>query len=476
LLFNSLPFLIFFPTVLALYYLLPRRGQNLTLLIASYVFYATWDWRFLSLIIISTIVDYFCGLQIDQATTQKQKRSFLAFSLFTNLLILGFFKYFGFFYESAISSLSSLGIHSPQLALKILLPVGISFYTFQTMSYSIDIYKGKMKPTRNFLNFSLFVAYFPQLVAGPIERAKNLLPQIEGKRRTDGNMVLSGCWLILLGFFKKVVIGDGVAGFVDQAFSDPSALSGSAALGAAYLFAIQIYGDFSGYSDIARGCSRLLGIELMVNFRQPYLAKSMGEFWRRWHISLSTWFRDYVYIPLGGNRLGHWNTYRNLWITFLVTGFWHGANWTFLLWGVIHGVYLVVEKSMGLKPSKPYETSLLTGSIKNKVKGLLQILLVFHLAVFAFVIFRGATVTEGWSVLQAIFTAPYSTGDWTNIWRFFLYGGMLLIYDLSQELKRTDEPSAMYLPAVWGAVIATLLFIALLVFGGQVRAFIYFQF
>ncbi len=475
-LFNSLEFLYFLPIVLALYYVLPLRGQNLWLLAASYVFYGSWDERFLSLILISTVVDYWCGMEIHRRESPRARKILLGVSLATNLGILGFFKYFNFFYDSAVEGLAALGVTAPQVALAIVLPVGISFYTFQTLSYTIDIYNRKLEPTRDFLNFALFVAFFPQLVAGPIERARNLIPQIENPRTITGYKILSAFWLILLGFVKKVAIGDAIAPYVDGVFNAPGEASGPMALGAIYLFAIQIYADFSGYSDIARGCARLMGIELMVNFRQPYLAKTIGEFWRRWHISLSTWFRDYVYIPLGGNRRGASRTYLNLSATMLITGLWHGANWTFIFWGVIHGVFLLLEKAAGMKVARAYEQNLLRGPVWRKFLDLLRILVIFHIAAFAFAIFRGQSISEGLQVIFRSLDDPLFGGDWTNLHRFFFFGGLMLFYDLAQEKLKTDEPSPLFLSPWVAGLLAALMLYAILVFGGQAQAFIYFQF
>lgn len=334
-LFNSITFVYFFIAFFALYWLLKNhlKGQNILLLFASYIFYGWWDYRFLSLIIFSTIIDYFCGLRIANAQSKSSKRFYFAISLIINLGLLGTFKYLGFFIDSFQNLLEVFGIQQARSTLQIILPVGISFYTFQTMSYSIDIYRGRMQPTKDFISFAAFVSFFPQLVAGPIERASHLLPQIEKKRGFDYQKSKEGVKIALYGLFKKVAIADTAAPFVNDIFANYEQQGPLILLLGAILFAFQIYGDFSGYSDIARGISYLLGIELMINFKQPYFSKDIGEFWKRWHISLSTWFRDYVYIPLGGSKFGLKNTLRNIYIIFLVSGFWHGANWTFIIWG-----------------------------------------------------------------------------------------------------------------------------------------------
>jgi len=351
-LFNSLEFLVFLPLVFAAYWILNLwtgtraglRAQNLLVLAASYVFYGWWDWRFLSLIAFSTAVDYAVGLQIakanaaelapdapEDACSPKAKR-WLFVSLAVNLGLLGYFKYANFFIESWVDAWAAAGVTMHASTLQIILPVGISFYTFQTLSYSIDIYRRRLEPSKDFIAFAAFVSFFPQLVAGPIERASALLPQITKRRHFDYDLAVSGMRLILWGMFKKVVVADTCAIYVNDIFANYEQYSGPTLVLGAIYFAFQIYGDFSGYSDIAIGTARLFGIRLMTNFRTPYFSRDIAEFWRRWHISLSTWFRDYLYIPLGGSRVGKWKAVRNTFIIFLVSGFWHGANWTFVAW------------------------------------------------------------------------------------------------------------------------------------------------
>jgi alginate O-acetyltransferase complex protein AlgI len=358
-LFNSLEFLLFLPIVFAVYWILNKwidrgpgvlRAQNLLLLVSSYVFYGWWDWRFLTLIVFSTVVDYAVGLQIAAANARelapdapekarsRSARLWLWVSLAVNLGLLGYFKYANFFIENWIEAWASVGVTMNPWSLKVILPVGISFYTFQTLSYSIDIYRRQLKPTRNLIEFAAFVSFFPQLVAGPIERASKLLPQIQQRRRFDYEEGVSGLRLILWGMFKKVVVADTCAIYVNDIFANYEQYSGPTLMLGAVYFAFQIYGDFSGYSDIAIGTARLFGIRLMTNFKTPYFSRDIAEFWRRWHISLSTWFRDYLYIPLGGSRAGKWKAVRNTFVIFLVSGFWHGANWTFIVWGLIHAL------------------------------------------------------------------------------------------------------------------------------------------
>ncbi|MDC1365328.1 MBOAT family protein, partial [Algibacter sp.] len=336
-LFNSLEFFIFLSVVFILYWFVFKKhlkAQNILLLVASYVFYGIWDWRFLSLILLSTIVDYFVGIKIDSNTDKQLRKRWLWVSVLFNVGLLGFFKYYNFFVDSWIDMFSIMGYTMESTwTLKVILPVGISFYTFQTMSYSFDIYYKKLKPTTNFLSFAAFVSFFPQLVAGPIERASNLLHQITNKRTFNYNQSVSGLKLIFWGLFKKIVIADALAPIVDDIFANYSTYPASTLILGVTLFSFQVYGDFSGYSDIAIGTAKLFGIELMSNFKFPNFSRNVAEYWQRWHVSLSTWFRHYIYIPLGGSRGSKLKSVRNICIIFLVSGFWHGANWTFIFWG-----------------------------------------------------------------------------------------------------------------------------------------------
>ena len=346
-LFNSFIFFIFLGVVLPIYYFLPRAYKNPLLLVASYFFYGYWDWRFTSLLAISTVADFFIGKYLCKSTDKRRKKLLLTLSMVINLGILGFFKYFGFFVESFEAITNSFGLKLDYLHLTIILPVGISFYTFQTMSYTIDIYRERIEPTNKFIDFAVFVSFFPQLVAGPIERASNLLPQISKTPKPSREQIEKGIVLIVTGLFMKVMIGDTTGRFVDHMFGEPELYKSAELLAALVLFSIQIYADFSGYSSIARGVSKLLGIELMKNFEQPYLSTNITEFWRRWHISLSSWLKDYLYIfTLGGNRKGKNRTYINLMLTMLLGGLWHGASWNFVIWGGLHGVYLAIHKVM----------------------------------------------------------------------------------------------------------------------------------
>jgi alginate O-acetyltransferase complex protein AlgI len=344
-LFNTPEFFFFFSVVLLTYYWLPFRAQNVWLLAASYVFYASWDYRFLSLLLLSTVIDFGAGLAIDAARQRgdpRRMRLALVASVGSQLVILGFFKYFNFFAESAAALLASVGIHASPPLLEIVLPVGISFYTFQTMSYTIDIYRGAFAPTRNFVDFALSVAFFPHLVAGPIQRARSLIVQIERPRTVTFDNWARGSTLILIGLVRKVAIADPAGAIVDAYFASPASYTTLPLACGLVLYGLQIYNDFAGYSEIARGCANLMGFDLMRNFHHPYFARNISEFWQRWHISLSTWLRDYLYIPLGGNRKGPTRTSINLMITMLLGGLWHGASWNFVLWGALHGTYLTV--------------------------------------------------------------------------------------------------------------------------------------
>jgi len=400
-LFNSYTFWAFLLVVLLLYRVLPHRQQNRMLLVASYVFYGSWDWRFLSLIVFSTLVDYVAALRIEQhcgggssAAASPAARRWLLFSLVTNLGLLGIFKYFGFFVSQFIALGDQLGLALSEPSLRIILPVGISFYTFQTMSYTIDVYRGHTRPTRDLLDFALFVAFFPQLVAGPIERSSHLLPQVVQPRRRGPGDFAEGLYLVLSGLFLKIVVADNLAVLVDGIFgTDPAQLSGLDCLVGLYAFAFQIYGDFAGYSSIARGTAKWLGFDLMVNFRMPYLASSPSDFWQRWHISLSTWLRDYVYVPLGGNRHGTRQTYRNLLLTMLLGGLWHGANWTFLAWGAYHGLLLCLfrplRRSAGPGPARRWSTA----------RHWLSVAVMFHLVCLGWLLFRAATLSQAGQML-----------------------------------------------------------------------------
>src|SRR5215210_2878088 len=413
--FNSLHFVWFFLAVYTMYRLLPHRGQNWLLLVASYYFYAAWDWRFLALLAASTIVDYSCGLLLDRTEALTKRRMLLSASLGFNLTLLGFFKYFNFFADSLHALLLAAGWSMDFVTLRILLPVGISFYTFVTMSYVIDVYRREIQPTRNIVNFAVFVAYFPHLVAGPILRASRLLPQIELPRGITAEQVRDGLWLIAWGFFQKIFVADNLAPLANSVFDPGAAPAGINVLLGVYAFAFQIYGDFAGYSNIARGTSKLMGIELLENFRFPYLVLTPQAFWRHWHISLSTWLRDYLYKPLGGSRGSAWLTRRNLLITMLLGGLWHGAAWTFILWGLYHGLLLVLYRpfesvfapaSAAPEPNRRFGATGRVGAW----------FLMFHLTCFGWLIFRAPSLAKLRDLTHGLFAGfQPSTLDVTGI-------------------------------------------------------------
>lgn len=393
-LFNTFQFWLFLIVVLLCYRALPHKGQNRMLLVASYVFYGAWDWRFLGLIALSTVTDYVAGIKIAApGAGDRHRKGWLILSLSVNLGLLAVFKYFGFFLDSAAEILTWIGFQPNIPSLKIILPVGISFYTFQTLSYTIDIYRKKLEPTTGFLDFALFVAFFPQLVAGPIERAKRLLPQVQGQRTVSVDDVRIGSYFVLYGLFKKVVIADNMAVIVNHIFSQPPAsVSSWESLLGVYAFAFQIYGDFHGYSLIAQGVARWMGFKIMDNFRHPYFSRSPQEFWQRWHISLSSWLRDYLYIPLGGNRKGTVRTYINLLATMLLGGLWHGANWTFVIWGAIHGGWLAVHRWIAARfPSKDSSDRIGLGFLKWFVT--------VQLVCVAWLFFRAESVSQAFHFL-----------------------------------------------------------------------------
>ena len=404
-LFNSLDFAIFLPIVFILYWFVFRNGlkaQNLLILAASYFFYGWWDWRFLALIAFSTLVDFVVGIKLDEVEDQSRRKWLLALSLLINLGFLGFFKYYNFFLDNFITAFTFMGAPIKTNSLNIILPVGISFYTFQTMSYSIDVYRKKIAASKDLVAFSAFVSFFPQLVAGPIERASNLLPQFFEKRTFDYSKATDGLRQILWGLFKKVVIADNCAEFANTIFNNSSDYEGSTlALGAVF-FAFQIYGDFSGYSDIAIGTSRLFGFGLKQNFAFPYFSRDMAEFWRRWHISLSTWFRDYLYIPLGGSKGSKGQQIRNVFIIFLISGFWHGANWTFIVWGALNAIYFI--PLMFFDRNRKNLHSVAKGEKFPSFREFASILGTFTLTVFAWIFFRAENMSHALSYVTGLFS------------------------------------------------------------------------
>lgn len=399
-LFNSFEFTWFLPLVFALYWAVPKQWlklQNALLLLASYVFYGWWDYRFLALIAFSTVIDYLVAKQLYKTPYQQQKKYWLALSIALNLGVLGYFKYANFFIESTVEVLQQFGLQPHVSTLQVILPVGISFYTFQTLSYTIDVYKQKLQPSESLLNFATYVSFFPQLVAGPIERATHLLPQIQQTRVFNAELAIQGVQRIIWGLVKKVVVADQLAPIVNQAFANAQGASSLELCTAAVYFAFQIYGDFSGYSDVAIGTAQLFGIQLKENFKFPYLATNISDFWHRWHISLSTWFRDYVYIPLGGSKHGQTKALRNILVIFLVSGFWHGANFTFIIWGAIHAVLYLPLFILGNNRKHLQESD------RNLIKYSLSIVYTFTLVTLAWIFFRADSISQAVEIYSRIF-------------------------------------------------------------------------
>lgn len=404
-LFNSIDFAIFLPIVFILYWFVTNKNlklQNLLIVISSYIFYGWWDWRFLSLILFSTILDYSIGISLSKQVNQNKRKMLLWISILMNLGFLGFFKYYNFFLANFMTAFSFFGTEINANSLNIILPVGISFYTFQTLSYTIDVYKRQLETTKDFIAFSAFVSFFPQLVAGPIERATNLLPQFYTKRYFDYSKTVDGMRQILWGLFKKIVIADNCAQYANIIFNNSSEYSGSTLVLGAIFFTFQIYGDFSGYSDIAIGTSRLFGFNLKQNFAFPYFSRDIAEFWRRWHISLSSWFRDYLYIPLGGSRGRTRNKIRNVFIIFLVSGFWHGANWTFIIWGALNALYFL---PIFITNNNRNNLNIVAqGKYLPNLKEFLLMSLTFILTVFAWIFFRAENIGHAISYINNIFS------------------------------------------------------------------------
>lgn len=473
-LFNSIEFLIFFVLVVGTYFTLPSRFRWILLLLASYFFYAFWKYQYLFLIIASTLVDYFAGLMMAKCKTKSQRKPYLILSLLVNLGLLFFFKYFNFFSGSLQELIHLTDSNYEFPVLELLLPVGISFYTFQTLSYSIDVYNDKTKVEKHLGIFALYVSFFPQLVAGPIERSNRLLPQFRKSYSFDYERVRSGLLLMLWGFFKKIFVADRLAFYVNEVFNHPSDYEGTPIILASIFFAFQIYCDFSGYSDIAIGTARVMGFDLMKNFETPYFSKSIGEFWRRWHISLSTWFRDYVYIPLGGNRVVKWRWYYNLFLTFLISGLWHGANWTFVFWGALHGFYLIF--ALLIQPNKILPQN-------NNFSKFIHLSVTFVLVVFAWIFFRANNIQDAFLLIQNsvndlslsitkinILNKPF------DLMLCFSSICILLIIDFIQR-KGNIEAIIVRQKLVFRWAIYLFLIYSILLFGVfEKQEFIYFQF
>jgi len=477
-LFNSLDFAIFLPIVFAFYWFVTQRNlrlQNAFIVVASYVFYGWWDWRFLSLLLFSSLVDYFVGLMLSKEQRQHRRKLILVLSIITNLGLLAFFKYYNFFVENFATVFTFLGYPLKVDSLYIILPVGISFYTFQSLSYGIDVYRRKLEPTKDIVCFLAFVSFFPQLVAGPIERATHLLPQFYDKRYFNYSKAADGLRQILWGLFKKMVIADNCGQFADIIFNNSAGYSGSTLAVGTILFAFQIYGDFSGYSDIAIGTSRLFGFELMQNFSFPYFSMNIAEFWRRWHISLSTWFRDYLYIPLGGNKQGKAKTIRNLFITFFISGLWHGANWKYIAWGGLHALYFI---PLLLRNKKGVGQNIATaGKIWPTAKQVLRILLTFMLTTLAWVFFRADSITHAATIFSEIFSSTLFTKPEILPRKLLLLTGFFFVIEwFGREnlyaIEKIGNNSPRYVRWAFYYALIMLIFFE----DGRDQTFIYFQF
>ena len=481
-LFDSIDFAIFLPIVFILYWFVANKNlklQNALIVVSSFLFYGWWDWRFLLLMIGSASVDYFVGLSLIKQEN-KFKRQLLALcSITVNLGILGFFKYFNFFVDNFITAFSFLGVKFHPTSLKIILPVGISFYTFQALSYTIDIYRKKLKPTKSVVDYFAFVSFFPQLVAGPIERATNLLPQFYTKRTFDYGKAVDGMRQILWGLFKKIVIADNCAEYANMIFNNSSHYSGSTLVLGALFFTFQIYSDFSGYSDIAIGTSRLFGFDIMQNFNFPYFSRDIAEFWRRWHISLSTWFRDYLYIPLGGSKGGLWMKIRNTLIIFIVSGFWHGANWTFIIWGALNALYFL--PLLLFNKNRKNLDVVAKGKLFPNLKELLSMLITFCLTVFAWIFFRANNIGHAISYILGIFSS--------SIFKIPKFDGMrmglttivlVVIFVITEWNGRESKYAIEHLGQKWKRPLRYAMYYIIIIsifwYAGKQQQFIYFQF
>jgi len=480
-LFNSLGYAIFLPVVFLIYWFVTNKNltlQNAFLLAASYFFYACWDWRFLFLLMFSTLLDFYTGIKIAQNEKRGRRLFWFWLSISVNLGFLGVFKYYNFFATSFAEAVRHAGFQVNPWTLKVILPVGISFYTFHGLSYVIDIYKKRIEPERNFIDYGLFVGFFPLLVAGPIERATHLLPQIKRPRTFDYNKAVDGLKQILWGLFKKIVIADTCAAYVNTVFNDPAHMPGSAHVLAAVFFAFQIYCDFSGYSDIALGTARLLGIELLRNFAFPYFSRDIAEFWRRWHISLSTWFRDYLYIPLGGSKVGTWKKIRNVFIIFLVSGFWHGANWTFIFWGGLNALFIL--PSVIFKTNRNNLDIVAKGRLTPTFRELVSMVVTFGLTDLAWIFFRSKNIRSAFQFIGTIFSRSlFSRFPKEQLHTYFIIP--LVCFLLIEWMGREEQYAIARLglrwpkAARWAAYYIIFFYITYFISGAP-QSFIYFQF
>jgi D-alanyl-lipoteichoic acid acyltransferase DltB (MBOAT superfamily) len=490
-LFNSLQFALFLPIVFLLYWFVfdrfisksehQLRLQNAFVVVASYVFYGWWDWKFLLLIAFTSFCSWGSGLLIGKAKSKKEAKTWTTLNIVLNLSILALFKYYDFFVAEFVQLFH---VSSERFLLKVMLPVGISFYTFQALSYSIDVYWGKIEPTKDIVAFFAFISFFPQLVAGPIERATNLLPQFLKKREFDYDTAVDGMRQILWGLFKKIVVADNCAMYVDQVFPDYMNQTGSTLLLAAFFFTFEIYGDFSGYSDIAIGTAKLFGIKLMRNFNMPYFSRNIAEFWRRWHISLTAWFRDYVYFPLGGSRVSKIKVVRNTFIVFLVSGIWHGANWTFFAWGMYHALLFLPLLLMG--KNRKYTDQLAEGRILPTLKETGRILLTFFLVMIGWIVFRAESIGEAWGYISRMFSASLFSVPLLIVREYYIplfISIIILIVVEWLQREQKDFDVAITFNKLLNiqnekvrAVVYALLLVLIILFEGQPTSFIYFQF
>ncbi|PCI94746.1 MAG: membrane-bound O-acyltransferase family protein [Flavobacteriales bacterium] len=481
--FNSIDFAIFLPIVFILYWGLSNKNlklQNLLIVIASYTFYGWWDWRFLALILFSTIVDYSIGLKLKTQENLSKRKLLLWISILVNIGFLGFFKYYNFFLDNFVTAFSFFGSKINSNSLNIILPVGISFYTFQTLSYTIDVYKRNLQPANNFISFTAFVSFFPQLVAGPIERATNLLPQFYKKRTFDYSKAVDGMRQILWGLVKKIVIADNCAEYANLIFNNSSDYSGSTLVLGALFFTFQIYGDFSGYSDIAIGTSRLFGFDLKRNFNFPYFSRDIAEFWRRWHISLSTWFRDYLYIPLGGSRGGILIKMRNTFVIFIVSGFWHGANWTFVIWGALNAIYFI--PLLLTKKNRNHIDIVAKGKYFPTLKDLFLMFVTFGLTVFAWIFFRAEDLNHAFQIISSIFSKSiFSIPSFSNSTSAIPTILLIIAFVIVEWFGRETEFAIQNMQNLRNRILRWTIYIILVViifYAGSYEetAFIYFQF
>lgn len=484
--FNSIEFALFLPIVFLLYWSLNSfniKYQNLVIVVTSYIFYGWWDWRFLFLILFSTVVDFIVAGLLYKTSDASKRKSLLYISVIVNIGLLGVFKYFNFFVDNFREAFSLFGTQIKPDLLNIVLPVGISFYTFQTLSYSIDVYRQKLKPSSNFVAFAAFVSFFPQLVAGPIERASNLLPQFLSKRNFDYRKAVDGMRQILWGLFKKMVIADNCAELTNQIFGSYQSQSGSVLILGAVFFAFQIYGDFSGYSDIAIGTARLFGIDLRRNFNYPYFSRDIAEFWRRWHISLTTWFRDYVYIPLGGSRVSKAKIIRNTLIIFLVSGLWHGANWTYIIWGLYHALLFLPLIILNKNRNK-LDTIAQDRTFPNLAE-LFQVTITFVLICFGWIIFRSENIQQAFAYIDLIFyfkpgyfnltTIMNGTGSLSNFTILFALISIFVLI-VVEWFQRNKEHGLSFTKNKFSWLIYIVLSLSIYLMKGGSSAFIYFQF